>query len=399
MPVHQFAVKALKENSEYCDRLDLPKLIQLLNTTYEITAEFTFNLAQNKYNPQLPDRELVLAVANCILNTAREQAYQWIEAQREYFFSSSDFIADLVTSNHADTRAFARRLLSSSILNESTAQVLIARIISALLNMDAAQTEMVREVSQTLLLSFTPQLRTLGFPVILDLLDHPVPEIQVLGARIILNHQTPATELPPDLIESLLSSPHESVRSVGIRIFGQLPDARLIRDSILIVAMAVNSIIDIRYAIHPVIERLAQNHPEFGRKLAIDFIDSITEPERHEGVHKDIVTLLQTKISDWMAFVPTETIVALTRAKSSIGQELGGIIIQANSNSLWSGFSTNRLVQFANHEIKALRQAAWQMMELKLDSIRHDEAEMIAAVKMLEAKMVRFPRICPFFIR
>ena len=385
LPVHQFAVKALKENSEYCDRLDLPKLIQLLNTIYEITAEFAFNLAKNKYNPQLPDRELVLAVANCILNTAREQAYQWIEAQREYFFSSSEFIADLVTSKQADTRAFARRLLSSSILNESTAQILIARIVSALLNMDATQTEMVREVSETLLLSFTPQLRTLGFPVILDLLDHPVPEIQVLGARIILNHQTPKSELPPETIELLLSSPHETVRSVGIRIFGQLPDERLIRDSILIVAMAVNSSADIRHAIRPVIERLAQNHPEFGRELAIDFIDLLTEPERHEGVHKDIVTLLQTKITDWMTFVPTETIVALTRAKSSIAQELGGIILQANSN-LWSEFNTNRLVQFANHEILAIRQAAWQMMELKLDSIRHDETEMISAVKMLEAK-------------
>ena len=386
LPVHQFAVKALKDNSEYCDRLDLPKLIQLLSTTYEITAKFAFDLAKNKYNPQLPDRELVLAVANCILNTGREQAYQWIEAQREYFFSSSDFIADLVTSDRGDTRAFARRLLSSSILDETTVQVLIARIITALLNMDATQTEMLREVSETLLLSFTPQLRTLGFPIILDLLDHPVPEIQVLGARIILNHQTPATELPPNLIESLLSSLHESVRSVGIRIFGQLSDERLIRDSILIIAMAVNSSADIRHAIAPVIERLAQNHPEFSRELAIDFIDILTEPERHEGVHKDIVTLLQTKISDWMTFVPTETIVALTRAKSSIAQELGGIILQVNSNSLWSEFNTNRLVQFANHEILAIRQAAWQMMELKLDSIRHYETEMIAAVKMLEAK-------------
>ena len=383
LPVHQFAIKALKENSEYCDRLDVPKLIQLLSTTYEITAEFAFNLAKNKYNSQLPDRELVLAVANCILNTARKQAYQWIEVQREYFFSSSDFIADLVTSDREDTRAFARRLLSSSILDETTAQILIARIISALLNMDATQTKMVREVSETLLLSFTPQLRTLGFPVILDLLDHPVPEIQVLGARIILNHQTPATELPPDLIESLLSSPHESVRSVGIRIFGQLPDERLIKDSILIIAMAVNSSADIRHAIRSVIERLAQNHPQFGRELAIDFIDLLTEPERHEGVHKDIVTLLQTKISDWITFVPTETIVALTRSKSSIAQELGGIILQ--TSNLWSEFSTNRLVQFANHEILAIRQAAWQMMELKLDSIGHDETEMIAAVKMLEA--------------
>ena len=56
-----------------------------------------------------------------------------------------------------------------------------------------------------------------------------------------------------------------------------------------------------------------------------------------------------------MTFVPTKTIIALTRAKSSVAQELGGIILQANSNSLWSGFNTNRLVKFANHEILAIR--------------------------------------------
>ena len=283
LPVHEFAVRALQDNLEYCDRLYTPKLIQLLGTAYKITAEFAFDLAINKYNPQLPDRELVLAVANCIFDAAREQAYQWIEAQREYFFSSSDFIAELVTSKQSDTRAFARRLLSSSILDESTAQVLIARIISALLNLDAAQTEMAQEVSETLLLSFTPQLRSLGFPVILDLLSHPLPEIQVLGARILLNHQIPAAELPPELIESLLSSPHESVRAVGIRIFGQLPDERLRRDRILIVAMAVNSSEDIRSAIRPIIARLSQNNPEFSRELAIDLIDLLTRTRTTRG--------------------------------------------------------------------------------------------------------------------
>ncbi|MDJ0680155.1 MAG: hypothetical protein QNJ18_09870 [Xenococcaceae cyanobacterium MO_167.B52] len=386
LPVQEFAVKAIQENSEYCNNLNISTLIQLLGTTYEITVEFGFNLANNKYNATLPDKELVLAVANCILSNAREQAYKWIEAQREYFFSSSDFIANLVTSLQVDTRAFARKLLSSSILNEETARVLIARIVSALLALDETQTAMAQEVSETLLLSFTPQLRTLGFKVILDLLDHPLPEIQVLGARILLNHQTPATELPPDLIESLLSSPHDSVRSVGIRIFGQLPDERLMKDRILIIAMAVNSSADIRSAIRPVIERLAQNQPEFGYEIAIDLIDILTEPERHEGVHKDLVDILQHELTNWMDRIATEKIMSLVRAKSALAEELGGIVLGENSNSLWSEFNTNQLVKFGNHEIVAIRRAAWQMLELKLDSIRHDEDEMLAAVKLLESK-------------
>ncbi|MEM8778167.1 MAG: WGR domain-containing protein, partial [Cyanobacteria bacterium P01_G01_bin.49] len=387
LPIHQFAVKALKENKEYGDRLETSTLIQLLKTNYEITAEFAFNYASDRYNSQQPDQELVLAVANSILIPAREQAYRWIEEQRETFFASTDFIADLVTSFQPDTRAFACKLLSSSILSPETSQVLIVRIIAALLVLNDAQTQMAQEVSETLLLSFTPQLRTLGFNIILDLLDHPLPEIQVLGARILLNHQTPVSELPPNLIESLLSSPHDSVRSVGVRIFGQLSDERLMSDRILIIAMAVNSSSDIRHAIHPVIERLAQNQPEFGHELAIDFIDLLCEPERHEGVHKDLLTILRSRMMpNWISYIATDKAIALTRAKSSVAQELGGIILQANSDRWWSDFSTTQLVQFANHEILAIRQAAWQMFELKLDSIRYYEDEMLSAIKLLEAK-------------
>ena len=386
LPVHEFAVKAIGENNEFCDRLNLATLIQLLGTAYEITAELAFNYASNKYNPQQPDKELVLAVTNCILSTARERAYQWIETQREYFLESSDFIVDLITSIQADTRAFARKLLSSSILNQSTAQVLIARIIAALLAFDQTQAVMAEEVSETLLLSFTPQLRTLGFEIILDLLAHPLPEIQVLGARILLNHQTPATELPPDLIESLLSSPHDSVRSVGIRIFGQLPDERLMSDRILIIAMAVNASSDIRHAIYPVIRRLAENQPEFALEIAIDFVDLLTEPERHEGVHKDLFSLLCHEIPDWMTSLTTEKIMALVLAKSSVAQELGGIVLAENRDRLWLELSTNQLVGFANNEILAIRQAACRMLELKLDSIRHNEDEILSAIKLLEAK-------------
>ncbi len=387
LPVHEFALKAIQENQEYCHSLEIATLTQLLDTTYEITAQFAFNLACEKYDSQAPNREFVLAVANCILSTARQQAYEWIEAQREYFFEASEFIAGLVTSLQDDTRAFARKLLSSTILNDATVQVLIIRLVGILLELDETQPQMAEEISETLLLSFTPQLRTLGFDIILDLLAHPLPEIQVLGARILLNHQTPAIELPSDLIESLLSSPHDSVRSVGIRIFGQLPDERLMDDDIFIIAMAVNYSSDIRQAIRPVIERLAQNQPEFGYQIAIDLIDLLTEPERHEGVHKDLLFILRSKmIPNWITRIPVDKTISLTRAKSSIAQELGGIILQANSDSLWSEFGANQLVKFANHEVLAIRQAGWQMMELKLESILNDEDEMLCAVKMLEAK-------------
>ncbi|MBD1925533.1 hypothetical protein H6F74_04425 [Trichocoleus sp. FACHB-90] len=403
--VHHFAVKALRVCKEFCDRLDIDTLIKFLNKLYEITAEFGFLLARDRYNPTQPNSTLVLALANCAFPEARTQAYRWIEQQREFFFESSDFIAGLVTSQQADTRAFARRLLSSSILSDTTARVLIGRIIAELLalSVDPPQPPLkkgglvshpyqgelggiVKEIGETLLLGFAPQLRNLGFGVILDLLNHPMPEIQELGARILLNHDIRAVDLPPDLIEALLSSPYESVRGIGVRIFGQLPDERLLSDRILIVAMAINAVTDIRNAIRPVIRRLASNHPDFGTELAADFIDVLITAERHEGVHKDVVQLMREDIPGWMSNISKERAIQMLRAKSSVAQELGGLVLRENSDRFLPDFETSEIVKLANHEILSVREAAREMFLKTLNRIRSDSQEMLSAVRLLESK-------------
>ncbi|MBD1892504.1 HEAT repeat domain-containing protein [Coleofasciculus sp. FACHB-SPT9] len=385
-PVHHFAVKALRVCKEFCDRLDTDTLIKFLNKPYEITAEFGFLLARDRYNPAQPNSTLVLALANCAFPEARTQAYRWIEQQREFFFESSDFIAGLVTSQQADTRAFARRLLSSSILTDTTARVLIGRIIAAVLALEPTQTDSSREISETLLLCFAPQLRNLGFGVILDLLNHPMQEIQELGARILLNHDIRAVDLPPDLIELLLASPYESVRGIGVRIFGQLPDERLLSDRILIVSMAINAVADIRNAIRPVIRRLASNHPDFGTELAADFIDVLITPERHEGVHKDVVQLMREDIPEWMSNISKERAMQLLRAKSSVAQELGGLVLRENSARFLPDFEISEIVKLANHEILSVREAAREMFLRSLNRIRSDSQEMLSAVRLLESK-------------
>ncbi|MBD1881816.1 HEAT repeat domain-containing protein [Coleofasciculus sp. FACHB-T130] len=385
-PVHHFAVKALRVCKEFCDRLDIDTLIKFLNKPYEVTAELGFLLARDRYNPAQPNSELVLALANCAFPEARTQAYRWIEQQREFFFESSDFIAGLVTSQQADTRAFARRLLSSSILTDTTARVLIGRIIAAVLVLEPTQTDSSREISETLMLCFAPQLRNLGFGVILDLLNHPMPEIQELGARILLNHDIRAVDLPPDLIESLLSSPYEPVRGIGVRIFGQLPDERLLSDRILIVSMAINAVTDIRNAIRPVIRRLASNHPDFGTELAADLIDVLITPERHEGVHKYLLGLLREDIPGWMSNISKERAMQLLRAKSSVAQELGGLVLRENSDRFLPDFETSEIVKLANHEILSVREAAREMFLKTLNRIHTDSQEMLSAVRLLESK-------------
>ncbi|MGK7928525.1 MAG: WGR domain-containing protein, partial [Spirulina sp.] len=151
-PVHQFAIKEMRDCQNYWQQLTEENMIQLLAKSYTETVQFAFELASDRYRENNPQLNLVLALANCILPEARSQAYQWIEQQREIFLRSGEFVVALMTSAQSETRAFIRRLLSSSILNPETIQLLIRQILAFLLACDREMTEanLVTEIGEIL---------------------------------------------------------------------------------------------------------------------------------------------------------------------------------------------------------------------------------------------------------
>jgi predicted DNA-binding WGR domain protein len=393
-PVHNFAVKALRTCNKFLASINIDTIIQLVNKPYEVTAQLGFELALLNYESSNPNKTLILALANCLSQRARKQAYKWIEEKQDYFLEDSSFVTALVISNQSDTRQFAKRFLSNAIIQDSNAQIIIGKIIVELLALippnppleSGEMEELIKEVSEILLLTFPSQLRILNLDVINDLLTHPIVEIQQLGARILLNHEISAKDLPAHIIESLLASENESLRILGIRLFGQLPDDKLIgEEKELIVAIAINHNAEIRNAIKPVINRLAAAYPSFTVDIASDFLEILLTKEKHEGVHSFLVTLLKD-LPPWMTSISKETTMMLLRAKSSPAQELGGLLLSANYQTWIEEFTTSEIVKLGNHEVAAIRKAAHQMLSQISNRLRADSQKMVAAVRMLEAK-------------
>ncbi|OKH33459.1 hypothetical protein NIES2119_23060 [[Phormidium ambiguum] IAM M-71] len=385
-PVHQFAIKALRECSQFCSELDAERIIKLLNKPYEVTARFAFELAQRIYNSAAPNLELVLALASCVIPEARTTAFRWIEETREPFLADANFITSLITNTFADTRQFARQLLNSSILNENTAKLLIVKIITEVLALPNDAGEKAKDIAETLLTCFTPQLRTLGMSIIQDLLRHPVLEVQELGARILVNHETSAANLPPGLIDSLIVSEYESIRGLGIRIFGQLPDDTLLNQYSLLIAMATHELADIRNAIRPVIRRLAIDHSDFAARLATEAIDLLMMSKTKEEVSQYLVRFLKEDLPEWMTNISKDTALRLLKAKSSATQELAGYVIIANADNWAEEFETMEIVKLADNEILSVREAAREIFLKNLPRFRGNEAEMLSGVRIVESK-------------
>ena len=134
-PVHEFAVKPLRIQADFCQQISIDTLIQLLAKRYEVTAQFGFELARSRYQPDNPQPDLILAIANCAYAPARSEAQQWISAQIDRFIADDNLMAGLILSPEVDTQLFIRQRLSGTIFPVDTARAIIGRVIAALLKL------------------------------------------------------------------------------------------------------------------------------------------------------------------------------------------------------------------------------------------------------------------------
>lgn len=394
-PVVGFAARSLGECHEFCAELDTEAVAMILSRPYEEAARLGFELAKSRYRRESPDRQLVLAVISCALEEARAEAIKWVDEGREFFLADGDFITAIITSQHPDVRTFARNLLCSSTFSDATARMLIARLIAYLMSLDQTQSDEARDIAITVLKSFGGQLRTIGLQIVLDLLSHPMLEVQEFGGDILLIHETKPENLPAGVIDSLVDSGFEAMRAIGIRLMTELPLTELASREQQIVSLAMHRYADVRDAIRPLIKTLCQSSATLAESLSSLFIEALLKPEPHEGVHTSLALMLQKDMgSGWMQSATRGTAWKLIGAESQSAQELGGILIQykVNTEALFAeGFDFDDLTELSNAEVRAVRESAWMMFSKMLHRLQHAMnpnahlEEMSKAVRLLDS--------------
>lgn len=384
-PVHEFATKAIQSCGEFCQNLDLDVLLKLLARPYEITAQLAFNLVREQYNADTPNFELVLAIVNCEYAPARAEAYQWIQAQPEVFLNSVEFATGLITSSQSETRSIARTLLASARLLPETLSQILGAIVQGLLILE--EDSIAQEITETLLLGFQTALATLDLSLVLALLDRSLPSLQQFAAQTLLRHNTVAIDLPEGLISRLLASELESVRVVGVQLFGELPDDRLVTQLPLIQTFLTHELPAMREAIRPRIVQLAKNHKMFHHDLIMMLLGVLQHPEVDVTVQNFIVQLLHHDIPDWMTKVDLLQTMQLLQpqTKSSAAQEMAGHLLEVNHRKWIHAFSTVDIVQFTHNEVKIVRNVAKSIIQLRLPLLRSDPSWLMGLVNILDS--------------
>jgi hypothetical protein len=383
-PVHEFATKAIGHCPEFCQALPINALLQLLAQPYAVTAQLGFELALARYQPSTPQADLVLAIANCAYAPARVTAHQWITQQIDRFILDEVLICNLVLSPQDDTQALMRQILATTLMTTDRAQSLVARIIAGLLALKVDDLYIVYNAAPILHSCFQVQLRSIGLPVILDLLRHPLVILQTTAAQILLDQQIPVIDLPAGLIDALIESPDEEVRSIGVQLFGQLPDELLLDRLDLILGFVTHPLPEMRQAIMSCVKRLAV-YPNFVAILIERLIPILIAPESVENLHNFIGKLLQ-ELPNWMTVASQSTAWMLLGTQATAAQDLGGQLLQANTDRWLTTISTERVAELTHHEVVAVRRAGWQMLAKMLPRLRQNSEDLLTATMVMASK-------------
>ena len=379
LPVHEFGIKALKDCKEFVEKLGVDEIVLMLSRPYEVTANFGFELAVKIYDEANPNIELAVGVATCESAEARQKAFGWIDSKREFFAKDKPVMLKLLVSKHSNTREFAAKLLKATNYSEEEAKNLIGILIAEMISFDETKAGIIKDLSGAILESFGKELRTLNFAIIEDLLLHNILEVQKFGGNILLNHETSVEDLSNDLINSLIKSEFEEIRSIGIKLFGQFSDENLLKREKVILSLLSHELIDVHNSTRPIVLRLATNYPSFVENISYSIFISLLIEEKHEGVHARLLSVLK-ELPNWTNYADIETAKMLINADYAEAKEVGGLTLQERTDDWRNEFSIAEIVEFTNNEILAIRQTSWKLAEANAENLRDEVSYLIRAL-------------------
>ncbi len=381
--VHEFALRALRNRPDLKDLVTPDDLAEMLTKPYPGTVRLALDLVKHFYDPQRPDLDLLRLLIHSPVPEARQLARGWIEAQPGYFLAKTLLFVDLVVNPYEDVWAWTRPLLAGAAWEGESARVFVVRTIAQLLTLpagndmaDAAAAGAAHTLTATLL----PLLGELDLGVVQDLLGHPLPAVQSLGASILLHHRTPPEQLPPGVISGLIQSGVPSVRQSGVQLFGKLPESTLLGSYALLSAFCVSPIPEVRRGVAPTVGRLATAHPDFGQQLLIELLPYLGRKEAYEGLHADLYDLFTRSLPGPLAGIDLDAALRLLHGNREAAQQLGLFVLMHHVAP--DQLTVRQVVRMAGHEALAVRTFAWQFYESQVPRLR---AEADEALRILDA--------------
>lgn len=372
--VHQFAVKALKDRTDLHLFLDLAAIKQLLDQPIQATVAFGLKLAEKIYNPQNPDTEFVVMLLQHPMEQARKLALKWIGDQPEYFLTQSEVPPAFIINAYKDVFEAANNWLGNMPQVTTTiCDAVIAQLVVMPASIQLAN-EAANNARQLLSTHYKTYLKQLPMATIQALMQSSIEGVQMLAAFILQHHTVSPDQYPYGLLASLIQSDYANVRRAGIELFGRLPQKKLFENAGLVASFCVSPFEEIRQTIQPTVKQMADQDEGFANTLLADLLPYMQRSQSAEGLHQSLFELFTSALPRQTVHIDATLVLSFVHSKHRVPPLLGLWVLQQNP-PLAGELSIRQWIRLANHEVRDIRNHAWQLYNNNAERIRQEADE------------------------
>jgi hypothetical protein len=389
--VHEFAARALIDNTAFCAELALDEIRTLLRSTYLDTARFGFQVARQRFEPGLPDNDWLMLLLQSSLPEAMQYAVNCIARDPLRYSADALLVVAVACSTDPQVRRQGWLLCREALALPGQPAAILLQLLDWLDNcgdIDNAEAVLPPIAADLLWLLENP-LRPAAAQVpharLLALLGQRLASVRVLACEWLLLHAAPASAIPGASLADLMQDQDVAVRAMAVRLFGALPDHLLAGQADLIATFCTSTDAAMRRAIDPVLQRIAPGDPAFCAALLPALIDCLFRNETAEGVHADIRTWIAGPLAASSELQNSELVVRLLSARSKGAQQVGALLLprfRADQFNVadWASFARNpsasvRLWAFAAYESHPYQIRANLEQALRLFDSRFEDSK------------------------
>ncbi|HHD7445147.1 TPA: hypothetical protein ACOVFI_004281 [Citrobacter braakii] len=370
--VCNFALRALKQNTSFCQSLADPHLALLLVRPFPAIAEFVLSLLTGR--PL--STTLLLAMIQSAWPQARILALTVLNNDKT-LFDDTALTVGLLLVDDREIRSWLSGCFNQQPLTQERGEALAQRLHARLC---VANTTFSLAHSQWLAVFITTHLNVMISQLPLEklnvLLAHTDTGVQLLAAQLLVSSPLTLNDLPQELIARLSDSPVAAIRATVIALLGKQSAEILLRQLPPVINLLSCGESAERQECYSLLGRLAQHDAQtvFDALFPLLF-----QKETQEGAHRALLTFITQQLPSCLARLDKDTLWRLIQARSLAAQMLGYEILLTRSPSV---FSVRQWSVLASHPDHRIRDYALRAFEQHVDIV---QAHSDDALELLES--------------
>jgi hypothetical protein len=335
--------RVMRDHMAWLAELPAPVVGELLASRFAHTAQLGLDVAQaHLADARTAEQRLPwwLALARSAHPPAAALLAQSIGPDMGQLARLPELVAALLFSPGAGIRTMGYSVTPQSVQTEksNTADVLneVLALLPELDEQHPAADDVASGLRQWLTGTWGPCADQVPAAPLLALLHDPaLPVVQVASAWVAL-HPAAMAQLPPVTLQALLTADDDARRACGVRLLAGLPAGVLAEQVDLLWAESQSPAADMRAAVRPAIERLAQAATGDAdaapirtacEQLAQRLHASLFRAEPADGVHTDTLALLAGPLAPFMPAPEGAAVWRALQAQSAGAQRYGAICL------------------------------------------------------------------------